>query len=137
MSAYVIKIGSGAVSWMLCLQPIVALSTTEAEFIAAASAGQEVVWMHQLLGELGFLIVGPSLLLLDNQSAIQVGKNPKHHRRMKHLNLQFFWLRNVVSAGQIALRYVPTADMAADLLTKGLARIKVAAAIAQLGLTAP
>jgi hypothetical protein len=136
-SAYVVKIGSGAVSWMLRLQPIVALSTTEAEFIAAASAGQEVIWMRQLLGELGFSIAGPSLLLLDNQSAIQVGKNPEHHGHMKHLNLQFFWLRNVVATGQIALCYIPTADMAADLLTKGLARIKVAAAIVQLGLTAP
>jgi hypothetical protein len=136
-SAYVVKIGSGAVLWMLRLQPIVALSTTEAEFIAAASAGQEVVWMRQLLGELGFSIAGPLLLLLDNQSAIQVCKNPEHHGRMKHLNLHFFWLRNVVMAGQIALCYVPTADMAADLLTKGLACVKVAAAIAQLGLTAP
>jgi hypothetical protein len=136
-SAYVVKIGSGAVSWMSRLQPIVALSTTEAEFIAAASAGQEVIWMRQLLGELSFLIAGPLLLLLDNQSAIQVGKNPEHHRCMKHLDLQFFWLCNIVTAGQIALHYIPMADMAADLLTKGLACIKVTAAIAQLGLTAP
>jgi hypothetical protein len=136
-SAYVVKIGSGAVSWSSRLQSIVALSTTEAEFVAAASAGQEVVWMRALLGELGFPISGPSLLLLDNQSAIQVGKNPEHHGRMKHLDLRFYWLRDVVMAGQIALRYVPTADMAADLLTKGLARIKVAAAWPQLGLTAP
>jgi hypothetical protein len=135
--AYIVKIGSGAVSWMSRLQPIIALSTTEAEFIAAASAGQEIIWMRQLLGELGFSIAGLSLLLLNNQSAIQVGKNPEHHGRMKHLNLHFFWLRDVIAAGQIALRYVPTADMAADLLTKGLARVKVAAAIAQLGLTAP
>jgi hypothetical protein len=56
---------------------------------------------------------------------------------MKHLDLCFFWLHNIVTAGQIALHYVPTADMAADLLTKGLACVKVAAAIAQLGLTAP
>jgi hypothetical protein len=117
-SAYVVKIGSGAVLWMLCLQPIVALSTTEAEFIAAASAGQEVVWMCQLLGELSFSIAGPLLLLLDNQSAIQVGKNPEQHGRMKHLNLCFFWLCDIVTAGQIALCYVPMADMAADLLTR-------------------
>jgi hypothetical protein len=136
-SVYVIKIGSGAVLWSSCLQSIVALSTTEAEFVAAASAGQEVAWMHALLGELSFPISGPSLLLLDNQSAIQVGKNPKHHGRMKHLDLCFYWLRNVVVAGQIVLCFVPTADMAADLLTKGLACIKVAAAWPQLGLTAP
>jgi hypothetical protein len=136
-SAYIVKIGSGAVLWSSCLQSIVALSTTEAEFVAAASAGQEVVWMRTLLGELGFPISGPSLLLLDNQSAIQVGKNPKHHRHMKHLNLRFYWLHDIVVSGQIVLHYVPTADMAADLLTKGLACIKVAAAWPQLGLTAP
>jgi hypothetical protein len=56
---------------------------------------------------------------------------------MKHFDLQFFWLHNVVTAGQIVLHYVPTANMAADLLTKGLACIKVAVAITQLGLTAP
>jgi hypothetical protein len=69
-SAYIVKIGSGAILWMLHLQPIVVLSTMEAKFIAATSAGQEVVWMCQLLRELGFLIAGPLLLLLDNQSAI-------------------------------------------------------------------
>jgi hypothetical protein len=136
-SAYVVKIGSGTISWSSRLQSIMALSTTEAEFVAAASAGQEVVWMRVLLGELGFLISGPSLLLLDNQSAIQVGKNPEHHGRMKHFDLCFYWLRSVVVAGQIVLRYMPTANMAANLLTKGLACIKVAAAWPQLGLTAP
>jgi hypothetical protein len=63
-SAYVVKIGLGAVLCMLHLQPIVVLSTTEAKFIAAASAGQEVVWMHQLLGELGFSIAGPVTVFL-------------------------------------------------------------------------
>jgi hypothetical protein len=136
-STYIVKIGSGAVLWMSCLQSIVALLTMEAEFVAAASAGQEVICMHQLLGELGFNVSKPSLLLLDNQSAIQVARNPKHHGHMKHLDLRFYWLRDVVVAGQIVICYVPTADMAADLLTKGLARLKVAAALPQLGLTAP
>jgi hypothetical protein len=56
---------------------------------------------------------------------------------MKHLDLRFYWLCNVVVAGQIVICYVPTANMAADLLTKGLARLKIAAALPQLGLTAP
>jgi hypothetical protein len=56
---------------------------------------------------------------------------------MKHLDLCFFWLQDIVTAGQIVLHYVPTTDMAADLLKQGLAHIKVAAAIAQLRLTAP
>jgi hypothetical protein len=68
---------------------------------------------------------------------VELQQNPEHHGHMKHLDLRFFWLHNIVTAGQIVLRYIPTADMAADFLTKGLARVKVAAAIAQLGLTAP
>jgi hypothetical protein len=136
-SAYVVKMGTGAVSWMSRLQSIVALSTTEAEFISAVSAGQEIIWMRSFLGELGYSFDTPSLLLVDNQSAIQVARNPEHHRRMKHLDLRYFWLRDMINSGVIAVRYIPTADMAADLLTKALARVKVAAALRQLGLTAP
>jgi hypothetical protein len=79
------------------------------------------------LWELGFLS-SPSLLLLDNQSVIQVGKNTKHHWCMKHLDLHLYGLCNVVVSGQIVLHYVATANMAADLLTKGLACINIAAA---------
>jgi hypothetical protein len=68
---------------------------------------------------------------------IPVARNLEHHGRMKHLDLRFFWLRDMVSSGVIAVRYIPTADMAADLLTKALARVKVAAGLPQLGLTAP
>jgi hypothetical protein len=74
-STYVVKMGTGAVSWMSRLQSIVALSTTEAEFISAVSAGQEIIWMRSFLGELGYSFDAPSLLLVDNQSAIQVARN--------------------------------------------------------------
>jgi hypothetical protein len=102
-SAYVVKMGTGAVSWMSRLQSIVALLTTEAEFISAVSAGQEMVWMRSFLGELGYAFDAPSLLLVDNQSAIQVALNPEHHGRMKHLDLRFFWLRDMVNSGVIAV----------------------------------
>jgi hypothetical protein len=137
MSAYVMKMGTGAISWMSRLQSIVVLSTTEAEFISAVSAGQEIVWMRLFLGKLGYSFKAPSLLLVDNQSAIQVARNPEHHGCMKHLHLRLFWLRDMVNSGIIAVRYIPTTDMAVDLLTKVLAHVKVAAALPQLGLTAP
>ena len=56
----VVKIGSGAVSWSSKLQPLVALSTTEAEHISAVEAGKEIFWMHQSIGELGYDISGSS-----------------------------------------------------------------------------
>ena len=122
---YALLIAGGAVSWQSRLQTITALSTTEAEYVAAVDAGKDVVWMRQLLGELGFSITGASALRMDNQSAISVAKNPEHHGRMKHLDLRFYWLRDVVEEGRIAPTFVPTSAQVADIFTKPLARMDV------------
>jgi hypothetical protein len=132
---YVVKIGSGAVSWSSKLQSLVALSTTEAEHIAAVEAAKEILWMRQFMGELGYDVSGPSLLRMDNQSAIAVNKNPEHHGRMKHLSLRLFWIRDAVQEGLIAPVFVPTQNMAADIFTKALDRFKVQKCVHMLGLT--
>jgi hypothetical protein len=86
--AYIVKMGTGAVSWSSKLQSIVALSTTEAEYVAAVAAGVEVCWFRNLFTEFGFnLSTSPSPLFVDNQSALAVAKNPEHHGQMKHLDL--------------------------------------------------
>jgi hypothetical protein len=117
---FVVKIGTGAVSWSSKLQALIALSTTKAEHIAAVEAGKEILWMRQFMGELGYLISRPSLLRMDNQSTISVSKNPEHHSKMKHLSLHLFWLRDVVQDGFITSTFVSTSDMAADIFTKTL-----------------
>ena len=129
-----VKIGTGAVSWSSKLQSLVALSTTEAEHISAVDAGKEILWMHQLMGELGYDISGPSVLRMDNQSAIAVSKNPEHHGRMKHLSLCLLWLRDAVQDGLIAPTFVTTQDMAADMFTKSLDRLKLLNCVKMLGL---
>ena len=78
--------------------------------------------MHQFLNELGYPQHGPSILRMDNQSAISVSKNPEYHGRMKHLDLRWYWLRDVVDAGTLDPSFVPTNEMAADILTKPLMR---------------
>ena len=107
-------------SWSSRLQTLTALSTTEAEYISAVEAGKEVVWMCQLLAELGFPLSGPSVLHMDNQSAISVAKNPEHHGRMKHLDLRFFWLRDQVKAKLLVPKFVGTESMPAEIMTKPL-----------------
>ena len=119
-SGYLLCIGTGAVSWSSKLQSIVALSTTEAEFVAAVEAGKEMVWMRHLLGELGYKVKQPSVFRIDNQSALTVAKNPEHHGRMKHLDMRYFWLRRAVSKGILTPVYVATEEQAADALTKAL-----------------
>ena len=95
--AYVIKMGTGAISWKSKLQDVVTLSTTEAEYISAVHAGQELLWLHNLFTELGYNFTSPHTLYIDNQSAISVSQNPEHHGRMKHPNLKYYWLRDEVT----------------------------------------
>lgn len=85
-SGYVVKMGTRVVSWASRLQNIQTLSTTEAEYVSAVAAAQEVLWMKNLFFEFGYPI-DTVPLHMDNQSAIQVAKNPEHHGRMKHLVL--------------------------------------------------
>jgi hypothetical protein len=126
--------GTGAISWMSCLQPFVTLSTTEAEYVAAVSAGQEILWLHHLFTELGFQFKSPSTLHIDNQSAISVAKNPDHHGRVKHLDLKFYWLRDEVEKGIIHVKHVPTDVDPADILTKALSCPKTLDMLSLLGL---
>jgi hypothetical protein len=132
---YVVMMGGAAVSWRSKIQPTLSQSTTEAEFVAAGEAGKELKWMRNLLNELGYGVTGPSTLYLDNQSAIQVCKNPEHHGRMKHLDLKYFWLRDEVARKKaIKVEYVPTGDQLADILTKPLGRVLVDKFVKLLGL---
>jgi hypothetical protein len=110
------------------------LSTTEAEYIAAVSAGKEICWMHNLMQEMGCPATGPSILRMDNQSAISVAKHPAHHGRMKQLNLSWYWLRDVVHKELIAPTFVPTAEQPADMLTKALPQRKVLLFCGMMGL---
>jgi hypothetical protein len=123
--AYIIKYGSGAISWSSKLQSMVALSSTEAEYIAGVELGKEIVWLRKILTEFGYSFNGPSLLFTDSQSALAVSKNPEHFGRMKHLDNRFFWLREQVSSGILNPIFIPTDSMPADMLTKALPRLKV------------
>jgi hypothetical protein len=73
---YVIKVGTGAISWSSKLQSVVTLSTTEAEYIAAVE--KEMIWTHNILSEFGYKVDGVFIMEMDNQSAISVSKNPEH-----------------------------------------------------------
>jgi hypothetical protein len=113
---------------------VIALSTTEAKFIAAVEAGKEILWMQNILKEFDYQVTSPSTLWIDNQSCISVAKNPEHHGHMKHLDLWFYWLRDVVQSGQISPQYIPTAEMPADILTKALPHQKVETCRGLMGL---
>jgi hypothetical protein len=120
MSGFVFMLGGTAVSWSSKKQTSVALSSTEAEYIAAAHAMKEVVWLRRLLIELGLDLDSPTVLHVDNQSAIAIVHNPEFHDRTKHIEVRHHFLRHKVEGEEIRLEYTPTDEQTADVLTKGL-----------------
>ena len=120
ISGYAFLIDGGAVSWSAKRQDIVALSTTEAEYVAATHAAKEALWLRSFIGEVFGPIERPMTLLSDNQSAIALTKDNQFHARSKHIDIRYHFIRWIVSEGKIALEYCPTGEMAADIFTKAL-----------------
>ena len=92
----------------------------KAEYIACFFAVQDIVWMRQLLKDLGLERGRPTSVYIDNSSARQLAMNPVHHQRSKHIDIKYHWIRDMVSSETIKMIHVPTTDQRADFLTKTL-----------------
>ena len=118
-SGFVFMSGGAAVSWGSKLQEVVALSSTEAEYMAISHAMQEGLYLTMLQTEMGIQKEeGGTLLLVDNQSSIKLAKNPVFHKRSKHIAIRFHFIREKIDSGEMQLEFVRTLAMAADQLTK-------------------
>ena len=105
-SSYVFHMGSGAISWASKKQPSVALSTTEAEYVAATAAACQAVWIRRMLRILCQEQVKGTVIYCDNSSTIALSKNFVFHKRTKHIGANFHYIRELVNNGEIILRYV-------------------------------
>jgi hypothetical protein len=114
----------GAVAWSSCKQPTISLSSTEAEYVAAASTASELVWLRQFLSELDFLPDGPTTLLTDNQSSMALARNPPNHQNTTHIRVKHHFIHEMIELREISLQYIPADDQVADVLTKPLGRVK-------------
>jgi hypothetical protein len=132
-SGFVFFLGGGAICWSSKRQSTVALSTAEAEYMATTLACQEAIWLKELLTQIGLGMEGEITLLNDNQSALALAKNPTHHSRTKHIAIKYHFVREQLDCGSISLKYCSTADMIADVLTKGLPRVRHEDLTSQLG----
>ncbi|KAL9266778.1 Retrovirus-related Pol polyprotein from transposon TNT 1-94-like protein, partial [Drosera capensis] len=118
-TGFVFTVGGTTVSWMSRLQKSVALSTTEAEYMALSEAGKEMIWLKNLLEELGRK-QDDSVLYSNSQSAIHLAKNPVFHAKTKHIQLRYHFIRGLISDGTLSLRKILGSKNPADMLTKGV-----------------
>ncbi|KAE8681319.1 hypothetical protein F3Y22_tig00111330pilonHSYRG00089 [Hibiscus syriacus] len=116
-TGYVFTLGGGPICWKSTVQSVVALSTTEAEYMAAAEAAKEALCLTGLVKELG-VQQGGVQLLCDNQSAIHLAKNQVYRARTKHIDVRFHKIRELVASGEVLFQKVHTDENAADMFTK-------------------
>ena len=123
-SGYLFTFAGGAVSWQSKLQKCVALSTTEAEYIAVTEAGKELVWIKTFFKELG-MQQDEYVVYCDSQSAIDLSKNATYHSRTKHIEVRYHWIRNATEEKRFKLKKIHTDKNAADMMTKVIPKQKM------------
>ncbi|KAD2806009.1 hypothetical protein E3N88_39386 [Mikania micrantha] len=122
------------VAWNSQKQATVALSSCEAEFMAATSAACQAIWLQRLLAEILGEKEEKVTIKVDNQSALALTRNPVFHGRSKHIDTRYHFIRECVEEGRIKVENVSGTEQIADILTKALPRLKHEEMKNQLGL---
>lgn len=134
ISGYVMKIGRSTIAWSSKQQSVVALSSTEAEYMACTHAACEIVWLRQILMELDRRPEEATTLRCDNNAAINYAHDPHNHTRMKHIDIRAHFIRHCVNRKIIDIVRVDGKNNDADVLTKALGHIQHSKALELLNL---
>ena len=116
--------GSAAISWNSKKQSTFALSSCEAEYVAATMATQECLWLRRLIQEMVTTLDQPIQINCDNESAIKLAGNPIFHARSKHIETHYHFVREKVLWQYVQLQKIHTNEHVANIFTKTLAKVK-------------
>ncbi|KAG8496025.1 hypothetical protein CXB51_009090 [Gossypium anomalum] len=119
-SGYFFTLGLSVFCWCSKKQQTVAQSTVEAEYIAAATAINQAIWLRKLLYDLNEEQLESTEIKVDNQSAVAIAKNPVFHGKTKHFKIKFHFVREAEQTGEVSLVHCSSQDQLADILTKPL-----------------
>ncbi|CAG4955863.1 unnamed protein product [Colias eurytheme] len=136
-TGFIFKMSGSVISYECRKQKTVALSSTEAEYMALSEACKEAVYLRNLIIEIsgGEIVNTPVNLLSDNQSSQKLACNPLFHRRTKHIDVRHHFIRECIVKELVNISYIPTSEMPADILTKSLCSEKHYKFIKMLGLS--
>ncbi|OIT39145.1 putative mitochondrial protein [Nicotiana attenuata] len=136
-SAYVIFLGKNPISWSAKKQHSVARSSTEAEYRSVAATAAKLCWLRNLFKELSLSSLQPPVIYCDNLGSTYLAANPVFHSKMKHLEVDYHFVRSLVRQGFLHVVHVSTKDQLADALTKPLARPDFERLRSKIGVLAP
>ena len=134
ISSYSFHMGARAISWSSRKQHVVALSSTEAEYITQTHAAKEVLWLHSFLQELHSMPDDLLILNYNNQGVITLTKDNKFHTCTKHIDVHYHFIREAVEDGNVTVQYIPTGDNVSNIFTKLLTKAKFQELAELLGL---
>ena len=112
------------ITWSSKKQATTALSTSEAEFVAATAAACQAIWLRRVLADLQQEQKCATEIFCDNKSTISMTRNPTFHNRTKHIDIRYHFIRDLVAKEEISLEYCSTEEQLADVLTKALSKEK-------------
>jgi hypothetical protein len=134
ISGFTFLIDGRAVSWASRKQEIITLSTAEAEYVATTHAAKESIWLRRLIGPLFGHFNSPITLFCDNQAVLHLATDDNYHAQTKHIDICYHFIRQTISNKKIKIKYCPTEEMTADILTKALPKFKVVLHLQTLGI---
>ena len=124
ISGFTFQYSQGTVSWSSKKQAIIALSSTEAEYVVQIHAAKEAMWLKTFINEIRGGQEGPLTIMADNQSTIALAKDNKFHSRTKDMDLQYHFICEAIRDKRIKMQYILTMDNVADIFTKALPKLK-------------
>jgi len=136
ISGFVWSLGGGPISWSAKKQNCIALSTTEAEYVALTRAIQEGIWLRHSLDQFQVKCPTPLVICTDNNGAKSLSANDSNHGRAKHIDIRYHFIRSHIESQLFVVNHTPGTENTADIFTKPLARVIFQSHVARLGLSA-
>jgi hypothetical protein len=133
-TGFLLRLAGGTFSWISRMQKTVAYLSTDAEYMALSDCSRQVVWVRLIFKELNYSLI-PIEIASDNQGAIFNASNPVTEKRLKHINIRYHYIRELVETNVVRLLYIQGVENAADILTKNLGHTKFSTFWPKLGLS--
>ncbi|CAI7767574.1 unnamed protein product [Closterium sp. NIES-54] len=133
-SAYIFKLGGGAISWYIKKQDSVAASISEAKYKALSEGAKEAIWLRSLLAKMHVGDGGAIPLLCDNEAAVSLAHNPVLHQRTKHIKVAWHFVRDAVRQQEVEVHSVRSHLQDADMLTKALPNLQLHENLERIGM---